>query len=160
VPAKIAWEIHATFATHVFLFRRIPMDRARVAAVLYGLCAVVVVAFQGALAAGAPWGEYAMGGTAPGVWPPGLRVAAAAQALLNAWMAIIVLVRSGMLAPRWTPGAPRLIWLVVALTGVGTVLNVITPSRAERIRWAPVAVVLFMSSLFVARTARSATATR
>ena len=60
------------------------MDEAL--AVVFALVTGMVVAFQVALALGAPWGAYAMGGAFPGRMPPPLRVAALIQAaLLAAW---------------------------------------------------------------------------
>ena len=50
-------------------------------AVVFALVTGLVVAFQVALALGAPWGAYAMGGAFPGRMPPPLRVAALIQAL-------------------------------------------------------------------------------
>ena len=44
------------------------------------LAYLVAIAFQVLLALGAPWGAYAMGGTYPGRFPPGMRVVAAVQA--------------------------------------------------------------------------------
>ena len=41
------------------------MDIASVAAIIYAAITVGVVVFQLALAAGAPWGAYAMGGASP-----------------------------------------------------------------------------------------------
>jgi hypothetical protein len=38
----------------------------RTAAIVFSLFTAGVIAFQLALAAGAPWGEYAMGGAYPG----------------------------------------------------------------------------------------------
>ena len=77
----------------------------RLSAILYTIISGAVVAFQIALAAGAPWGEYAMGGAFPGQFPLGLRIAALIQAALLVGMAGIVLARAGLLA-TWTH-APR-----------------------------------------------------
>ena len=60
------------------------MAIARVAAIIYAIVTFGVVAFQIALAAGAPWGAYAMGGAAPGQFPPALRIGAIIQAVLLA----------------------------------------------------------------------------
>ena len=54
------------------------MTATQLAAIVYALATAVVVGFQVALAAGAPWGEYAMGGRFPGVrrrcaWGPWCR---------------------------------------------------------------------------------------
>jgi len=120
------------------------------AAVLFTAMTAGVVAFQLALAAGAPFGAYAMGGAFPGVFPPALRVAALVQGFLLSSAAAIVLVRAGLLLPRWLRQARWLIWGVVALDAVSFVLNLITPSELERAIWAPVAFVLLGSSVTVA----------
>ena len=58
------------------------MNITRVAAIIYAIVTLGVVAFQIALAAGAPWGAYAMGGASPGQFPPALRISAIIQAVL------------------------------------------------------------------------------
>ena len=54
--------------------KRFSIDIRRTAAILYAVLSAGVVAFQIALAAGAPWGAYAMGGAVPGQLPPALRI--------------------------------------------------------------------------------------
>jgi hypothetical protein len=120
------------------------------AAWLFTIATSVVVLFQLALAAGAPWGEWAMGGAYPGQFPPSLRVAAIVQAALLVGMALVVLTRAGLFTPRWARHARWLIWVVVAYSVIGLVLNLITPSAGERAIWAPVAFVLLVSSALVA----------
>ena len=110
----------------------------------------VVVLFQLALALGAPWGSYAMGGAFPGTYPPAMRVAAVVQIAILAGVALVVLARAGLVLPRWRRTSRWLAWGVVGLLGVGVVLNLITPSGLERLIWAPVAVLLFLTSLRVA----------
>ena len=68
------------------------------AAVLYALATSAVVGFQVALAAGAPWGEYAIGGRVPGRFPPPMRVAAVVQAVVLGWLALVVLDAAGLVA--------------------------------------------------------------
>jgi hypothetical protein len=119
------------------------------AAILYAAASTVVIVFQIALAAGVPWGAYAMGGRFPGRFPTALRLAALAQAALIAGMVVVVLSRAGLVlvgsaASRW------LVWGVVAFAALSLVLNLITPSAAERAIWAPVAFVLLVSSTIVA----------
>jgi uncharacterized membrane protein len=124
------------------------MRWARAAAVLHAAASAAVVAFQLALAAGAPWGAYAMGGMFPGKLPPAFRVAALAQAALIAAMSAVVLSRAALILPGWS--GSRFVWLVVAFAAVSVVLNLITPSAAERALWAPVALLLLVSSTVVA----------
>ena len=131
------------------------MTIRRVSAILYAIISGVVVAFQIALAAGAPWGEYAMGGAFPGQFPPALRIAALIQATLLVGMAIIVLARAGLLA-LWSRAARWLIWGVVGFSALSFVLNLITPSAGERAIWAPIAFLLLISSAMVAFTNSSA----
>lgn len=125
--------------------------RARVAATIYILLTALVVAFQLALVAGAPWGELTMGGAYPGRLPPAMRGAALASALLLATMAGVVAARAGLALPRWRSAARRLIWGVVAYGLVGVALNAATPSARERAVWLPVAFALAACALLVAR---------
>lgn len=110
--------------------------------------------FQLALALGAPWGEYAMGGSFPGVFPTPMRVAAAVQAVLLAAMAGLMLSRAGIALPQWLGAPGWLSWGVVAFSAVSLVLNAITPSAGERRVWLPVAVIMLASSLTVALATR------
>ncbi len=126
------------------------MELRRAAAIGYAVISAGVVAFQIALALGAPWGSYAMGGAFPGQYPPVMRVAAIFQAALVVLMVGVVLSRAGVALPRWSRMSRRLVWLVVAFAGVGLVLNLLTPSASERILWAPVAFLLLVCSLMVA----------
>jgi hypothetical protein len=134
------------------------MGIARVAAILYAIVTLGVIAFQIALAAGAPWGAYAMGGAAPGQFPPAMRIAAVLQAVLLAGMAAVTLARAGLILPGWSQVAHWLIWIVVALTALSLVLNLLTPSAGERAIWVPVLSLLTISSLLVAFSNASATA--
>ena len=129
------------------------MNVTALAAATYSVGVVGVIAFQVALALGAPWGAYAMGGASPGRFPARLRIAAIVQAGLLALMALIVLSRAGLVLAGWSEVARWMIWPVVALTIVAVVLNAITPSAAERRIWLPVTVVMLASVLVVALTA-------
>ena len=123
-----------------------PQAAARIFAALIA----IVCLFQLALAGGAPWGEFAMGGAFPGVFPAPMRVAAVAQAAVLAAFALIVLIRAGPAASRWRRAAAWGVWPVVAVMALSVVLNLITPSGMERLIWAPVTLLLFLSSLRVA----------
>jgi hypothetical protein len=123
---------------------------ASVAAIVFAVVTSAVVGFQFALALGAPWGAYAMGGRFPGVFPPPMRVAAFVQAVLLSLFALIVLSRAGFLFPQWAAGATWAVWVAVAASAVALVLNSMTPSRAERRIWAPAAGVMLICSLAVA----------
>jgi len=126
------------------------MPSPALAARVFAALTALVVLFQLALAAGAPWGAYAMGGAFPGVMPTPMRVAAVVQAAVLLGVGLVVLSRAGLVLPGWRPVSRRLIWVVSVLLGVSLVLNLITPSAMERLIWAPVVAVLFLTSLRVA----------
>ena len=91
-----------------------------------------------------------MGGAFPGQFPPLLRITALAQSFFILAMAAVVLSRAGLVFAAWSRSACRLVWLVVGVAASASVLNLITPSSRERAIWAPVALLLLMSSLAVA----------
>ena len=126
------------------------MPSPRISALVFSGLIAIVCALQLALALGAPWGRFAMGGAFPGVFPPAMRLAALLQIGVLALIALQVLARAEVLLPGWRAASRRLIWVIVPFLGVGVVLNLITPSAMERLIWAPVALALFLSSLRVA----------
>ena len=121
-----------------------------IAAIIYLCLSVIVILFQAALALGAPWGNLAMGGRHPGRLPPPMRIAALFQMVVLGLLAAVVLSRAGLQFPASFALSTRLIWAVVAFSGLSAVLNIITPSQEERRLWGPVAVVMLLSSLIVA----------
>ncbi|HZG74327.1 MAG TPA: hypothetical protein VEZ72_00595 [Paenibacillus sp.] len=123
---------------------------ADAAAVLFAILTGIVVLFQLALAAGMPWGSLAMGGKFPGTFPPAMRAAAVAQAAVLALLAVVVGSRASLLLPGWGAFSSSAVWFVVAFSAVGTVMNLITPSKRERIVWAPVTLLMLISSVLVA----------
>jgi hypothetical protein len=130
------------------------MRLAHATAIIFTALTAGVVAFQLALALGAPWGSYAMGGAYPGVYPPAMRLAAVVQAALLTLIALVVLSRSGLALKRWSRASAWAIWFVVALSALSVLLNAITPSAGERAVWVPVTLLLLLSSLTVAIVAR------
>ena len=126
------------------------MNIAILAAVVFAVVAGGVVAFQLALALGAPWGAYAMGGAFPGRFPPPLRVAAVVQAIVVGLLAVVVLSAAGLLLPDLASVFPWLVWIPVVVSALAVVLNSISRSVGERRIWVPVAMLLLVSSLIVA----------
>lgn len=120
-------------------------------AILFSVVGLCVVAFQLAIAAGAPWGYLTMGGAFAGRLPPPMRVAAVAQAMLILFFVAIVGARAGLMFTRWRSPSRKLIWMVVAFMVVGAVLNAITTSAAERALWLPVTLVLAICAVTIAR---------
>ncbi|MEP7353773.1 MAG: hypothetical protein ABI824_11120 [Acidobacteriota bacterium] len=116
----------------------------------FAVCAGFSACFQFALAGGAPWGRLTWGGKFPGRLPARMRIVAAFAAVLLLSFAVIVQVRTGVIATPWQPISRKLIWIVVAYGGLGAVANAITPSRWERIVWLPVVIALLVTSLLIA----------
>lgn len=122
-------------------------------ALVFATVAVGVVAFQVALALGAPWGAYAMGGAFPGRFPPAMRAAALAQAAVIALLALIILSAAGLVLPSLADTLPWAVWVAVAVSLVSLALNAISRSAGERRIWVPVALVMLVSSFTVALAA-------
>ena len=123
----------------------------RTAAYVYVILSAVVVAFQVALALGAPWGAYAMGGSFPGQLPANVRVASLAQAALIAFTALVVMSRAGVALPRLARASRWLAWVVVSLLSLSLVGNLLSPSGGERMLWVPVLILMLIASILVAR---------
>jgi hypothetical protein len=129
------------------------MDITTGAALVFALVALGVIAFQMALALGAPWGAYAMGGAFPGRFPTPMRIAAVVQAVLIGLIALAVLSAADLVLVGLADTVPWLIWVAVAVAALAVVLNSISRSAGERRIWVPVAIVLLVCSLLVAMTA-------
>ncbi len=120
------------------------------AAYVFGFLLVIVAVFQLALAAGAPWGELAMGGRFPGRYPPVMRLVCLLQVFILAVLGTIVFTRARIIFPEWFSASRTIVWGVVAFSALSVVANLATPSKWERIVWAPVTVVLLACSILVA----------
>lgn len=110
------------------------------AVIATGLIGVIIV-FQLALAAGAPWGAASWGGRHSGVLPTHLRIASAVAGLM-VYPAMLIFILDA--ADLVTLGVAdrgvtiTLLWVLMGLFGLATVANLASPSRVESL-WAPVA---------------------
>lgn len=120
------------------------------AALAYAALTAAVIAFLLALACGAPWGELTMGGKYRGRLPLPMRLACVLQSGVLALLAGLVVCRSGLAGPERQLQAQGWIWAVVAFCAVSVVLNLATPSKRERMLWAPVACAMLLTSTWVA----------
>lgn len=123
---------------------------ATIAAITYAALMVVVFLFQFCLTIGLPWGEASMGGKYPGKYPPGMRVVSLLNMIILSFLTIIVLVKADLILSQFKSFSNTAIWFVVAFSAVGSVLNMITPSKIERKIWAPVAILQWIASILVA----------
>ena len=124
-----------------------------------GVGAVVLAGlawFQLALALGAPWGRAAYGGAIER--PTGrMRGSSAVASVVWAVVALVVLRRGGHAVPQVVPGraVPVVMWIAIGLLAVGVVLNTITPSKLERIIWAPASLVMLVATTATELAART-----
>ncbi|MBM4204769.1 MAG: hypothetical protein FJ194_11555 [Gammaproteobacteria bacterium] len=121
---------------------------------MFTTLSVLTILFQIALAFGAPWGEFTMGGKHRGVLPGMWRLIPVVSTLILAGFIFIVLVRAGVILDDWKPLSHTLIWIVVGYSVLGCIANSATPSPRERMVWLPVVIVLSATSLIVALSAR------
>jgi hypothetical protein len=107
--------------------------------------------FQVALIFGAPWGEYALGGINKGRLSRNLRIASFVS--LMVYLAVIghYLSQVGVLNPLLDSSGNSLVnWAIVGLMSLSLIANLASRSKKERNLWAPIVLVLLISSLAVA----------
>ncbi|MGH1368815.1 MAG: hypothetical protein ACRBCL_09370 [Maritimibacter sp.] len=102
---------------------------------IFGALSALPITAQVALTLGAPLGDLTLGGKYPGRLPGRIRAVAAVQALLLSAIALVVLDRAGAVSIGLSA---VFFWVACAITALSTVLNLITPSRRERIIWTPI----------------------
>jgi hypothetical protein len=123
----------------------------KIAAYSFSAIALLAIAFHWALALGMPWAELSWGGKYSGRLPAPMRVASVASAAVLVVLTLVVLIRAGLLLPRWYSLSKKAIWVVVAYCGLAVLAHIFTPSEWERIVWLPMVVILFITGLLVAR---------
>ncbi|CAN5626758.1 hypothetical protein BH24CHL9_BH24CHL9_01780 [soil metagenome] len=123
------------------------MEIAAIAAV--ALLAVITL-FQAALALGAPWGHAAWGGRHPGVLPTRLRIASGVAAVVVYPLVMVyVLAASGLITADLPGSDGPAMWILAVLFTIGAIMNLISPSRLERI-WGPVSGVIALCCAVIA----------
>ena len=111
----------------------------------------LVTLFQIALIAGAPWGEYAFGGRHTGVLPRNLRIGSAISSFLYLGIAGHYLAQIGVFPQLLDANLNSIAnWSIVGINLLALVMNTITPSKKERMIWAPVALILLGASILIA----------
>jgi hypothetical protein len=121
-----------------------------IAALIFILTTGFVVLFQLALVAGAPWGEWTMGGRWRGALPLSGRLIAGFSALLLLSFIIVIAARAQLGFLSLQGYAPIGTWVVVAYCALGCVANAATTSKRERRLWLPVVACMLAASLTVA----------
>ena len=128
---------------------------ARRAALVTAIGLAIIAAFQVALALGVPWGRAAYGGTSATLQPE-LRVASGVATIVWLLAAAVVLGRAGYWgSARWTVSFHRGTWLVAGLLALGAVVNFASSSPWERFGWGPLALLLSILCVVLARSRAS-----
>jgi hypothetical protein len=124
-----------------------------VTAAAYLVVALLLVlgVFQAALALGAPVGQAAWGGRHVGRLPDGLRAASGVNALfIYPVMVVYVLASARVVDAHGLPGAGAIaMWVLVGYFSLGTLANLVSRSRIERI-WSPVSLTLAVCCTLIA----------
>ena len=125
-----------------------------VVAITAAICVLVALAvLPGLGAAGKPVGILLWGGQHR-VLPRRLRTGSIIAIALYAAFAGILLSRSGVIAGGDTGAIRVLTWLLAAYFVVGSVMNALSRSRAERGFMTPACVILAVSTVLIAVSAR------
>jgi hypothetical protein len=114
-----------------------------VAAIVAVVLLAVIIAFQAALALGAPWGFAAWGGRHQGALPQRLRIASGIGAMvIYPLIILIVLAAAGLIDADWLPvDAGLVMWVLAGLLALGALANFASRSPRERF-WGPVALAI------------------
>ena len=118
---------------------------------LYLFFSTMIIAFQFSLIFGAPWGDITMGGRYSGQIPLYMRMVILFVFIpILLLVTMIVLVRSGLTCEEYYEWSKSAIWFVVAFHMIVSILNIITPSKKERMLWAPITVITLGCVIYIA----------
>lgn len=110
-----------------------------------------LAAFQLAVAAGAPLGQYVWGGFHTGRLPARFRLASLFATGLLIAFSLLLLERAGIFSGLDRPGiAGVAVWAMVALFALSTIGNLASRSPSEKKLMTPVAILLTVCCLIVA----------
>lgn len=120
------------------------------AAWLFTTVALFLILFHALLMFGVPWGHLTQGGFSKGKLPKNKRVIALIQIVILVIMGVVVLAKSNIAFSTLHELSSTLIWVVVAISFLSFVLNLISPSKPERLMGVPITLMMLSSSLVVA----------
>ncbi len=117
----------------------------QVASMLYVAICLGTSVFLLSLILGAPWGYLTQGGKNSGALPIAARVGAGVSIVIVASMAAALVSATGAW-PNWPSWSG---WVALGVQVLSTLMNLITPSRPERLLWGPVTVVMLLCALVI-----------
>jgi hypothetical protein len=124
---------------------------ATISAIFLVAMTLVVTVFQIALALGAPWGEYAYGGTKTGKLPTGFRINSVVSAFVMLAISSHYLAQLGVFEPVLDSAGNSVVnWVLVGFTGLAALANNATRSKKERMVWGIPTILMFLAALAVA----------
>jgi hypothetical protein len=124
---------------------------ATISAIFLVVMTLVVTVFQIALASGAPWGEYAYGGTKTGKLPTGFRINSVVSAFVMLAISGHYLAQLGVFEPILDPAGNSVVnWVLVGFTGLAALANNATRSKKERMVRGIPTILMFLAALAVA----------
>ena len=124
---------------------------ATISAVFLVVMTLVVTVFQIALASGAPWGEYAYGGTKTGKLPTGFRINSVVSAFVMLAISGHYLAQLGVFEPVLDSAGNSVVnWVLVGFTGLAALANNATRSKKERMVWGIPTILMCLAALAVA----------
>jgi hypothetical protein len=110
---------------------------------------IFVIGFQLALAFGAPWGAYTLGGKYPGKLPKQMRIFTLVQIAILFVFNGIVWTKAG-LSDKMESKAEIGIWVVVGFFVLGTLANFSSASKKERRLMGPLNIIALICALMLA----------
>jgi hypothetical protein len=124
---------------------------ATISSIFLVVMTLIVTVFQIALASGAPWGEYAYGGTKTGKLPTGFRINSVVAAFVMLGIAGHYLAQLGVFEPILDPAGNSVVnWVLVGFTGLAALANNATRSKKERMVWGIPTILMFLAAMAVA----------
>jgi hypothetical protein len=119
----------------------------------YGACAILLGlgVFQILLVRGAPLGHFAWGGQHL-ILPLAFRIGSVVSVLLYMGFALVILDAAGVISTLTNRVSTILIWVIAGYFLLGVGVNLISPSLVERMTMTPIAALLGMLCVLVARS--------
>jgi hypothetical protein len=120
------------------------------AANIFIVLSIVIVIVQLALAFGAPLGEYTLGGKFPRKLPIKMRVAALIQIFILLVFIFIVTSKAGIAFEQYYGFGRIGIGFIVVFFIFGSIVNLTSPSKKEKLVMGPANIIALISTLIVA----------
>jgi hypothetical protein len=111
---------------------------------------IAIALFPLVLALGAPLGEFTLGGKYPGKLPVKLRIAALLQILILFIFNMIVLSKAGLAFDFMSDFSRIAVWFVFAFFILGSIMNLSSPSKKEKIVMGPLNIIALICTFILA----------